>query len=304
MHEKIVGLVAAPFTAFAQPGELDLLAVERQAQLLATNGVAGAFICGTTGEGVSMSTAERQAVASQWSKVRPKNLRLIVHVGHTSLPDAKALAAHAQEIGADAIAAMAPYFFKPASLGELVDYNKELASAAPKLPFYYYHIPSMTGVNFAMHDFLQAAHGRIPTLAGIKFTHDNLMDLLRCIQFEGRRYDVLSGRDEMLLACLATGIHGAVGSTYNYAAPLYTGILAAFAEGDIIKARELQSLACTLIEILIRYNAPLSGKAMMKLCGLDLGPCRLPLGKFSDQQYDAMHKELSEAGLLSFFCKQ
>src|SRR4051812_12692175 len=229
-HTPLTGLIAAPFTSFHADGSLNLSMIEKQAQSLVTNRVSGAFVCGTTGEGLSLTVAERQQVAERWQTDAGSKLRVIVHVGHVGLADCQTLAAHAQKIGASAIGCFAPSFFKPASVDDLVQFCAEVAKAAPELPFYYYHMPGMTGVNFAMIDFLKAASDGIPTLVGVKFTHENLMDFLQCLHLENGRFDMVFGRDEVLLGALATGSRAAIGSTYNFAAPIYHRLIEAFSK--------------------------------------------------------------------------
>src|SRR5262249_51432209 len=146
--------------------------------------------------------------------------------------DARALAAQAQSLGAAAIAALAPSYFKPKSLDTLVACCGEIAGAAPSLPFYFYDIPALTGVHFPMPEFLAVAPERVPTLAGIKFTNADLMAYQRCLHVQGGRFDIPWGVDEYLLAALALGAVGGVGSSFNFAAPLYHRMLAAFAQGD------------------------------------------------------------------------
>src|SRR5438105_12767987 len=106
------GLVAAPHTPMREDGGVHLAPIEQQAQLLVEGGVIAAFVCGTTGEGLSLTIDERKAVAERWVKVAPPSLPVIVHVGHTSVEDARTLATHAQKIGARAFSALAPFFFK------------------------------------------------------------------------------------------------------------------------------------------------------------------------------------------------
>ena len=173
------GLIAAPFTAMDCRGELNLGQVVEQSLSLHDSGVRGAFICGTTGEGSSLTLSERKRLAKQWCDVRPQGLKIIVHVGHTCLREAKELAGHAQEVGADAVAAIAPYFFKPATIQMLGQWCRELALASPDLPFYYYHMPQISGVNLPMEQFITQEAPRIPNFAGIKFTHENLYDFGR-----------------------------------------------------------------------------------------------------------------------------
>jgi N-acetylneuraminate lyase len=274
---RLTGLIAAPFVAFHPDGSLNLGLIEAQAQSLVANGVTGAFVCGTTGEGVSLTLAERMAVAARWCEVAGPSLRVIVHVGHNALPDCQTLAAHAQKIGASGIGCFAPFFFKPANNEDLVAFCAGVASAAPALPFYYYQIPSMTGVHLPAADFLRLGRDRIPNLAGVKFTFENLMDFAECIRLDDGRFDIVFGRDELLLAGLSLGAGGAIGSTYNFAAPVYTRLWAAFSRGDLAAAQAEQARANAMIGIFSRFGGLPAGKAIMRLIGLDCGPVRLPL---------------------------
>ena len=299
--KHLKGLIAAPFTPFRKDGGLNLPMVEKLAASLVANKVSGAFVCGTTGEGVSMTTAERMKVAARWQACAGTKLRVIVHVGHTSLGDSRALAAHAQKIGAAAVGCMAPFCFKPSKADDLVAFCAEVAAAAPDLPFYYYHIPCVTGVTIPAFDFLRAAADRIPNLAGIKFTHENLMDFAACVRWEGGRFDALFGRDEMMLSGLAVGAVGAIGSTFNYAAPVYHRIIAAFNRGDLEAAREEQARANAMIAVLIRYGGmPPAGKGFMKAVGLDCGTVRLPLRPLTAAQAEELRAEAESVGFFDF----
>jgi N-acetylneuraminate lyase len=296
MKIRLNGLIAAPFTALHADGSLNLSMIERQARALADNGVSGAFVCGTTGEGMSLATDERLQVAETWMTVAPRSLRVIVHVGHHTVAESRTLAAHAEKIKAHAFATIGPTFFRATNIEQLVEFCAQVASGAPGLPFYYYHMPAMVGVELPMFDFLKLASKRIPNLAGIKFTHENLMDYSRCLNFEGGRYDILFGRDEILLAALALGATGAVGSTYNYMAPFYHRVMEAFKAGDWDAARQAQSQAIEVIAIMSRRGGLSAAKAMMKLVGLDCGPVRAPLQNLSPEAFESLTRELERVG--------
>lgn len=301
--KHLSGLIAAPHTPFRPDGSLALDVIPQQARLLAHNKVAGAFICGTTGEGPSLTSEERRQVAAAWMAARPPGLAVIVHVGHLALGEARALATHAQTLGADAVATVAPSFFKPAAQTELVAWCAQLAAAAPNLPFYYYTIPSMTGVSLSAADFLAAAEAKIPNLAGIKFTFENLMDFTRATTHAGGKFNVLFGRDEMLLAGLGLGATGAVGSTYNFAAPLYLRIIDAFQRGDLGSARRDQSRAIDFISVLDRHGGLAAGKAVMKLIGVDCGPVRLPLRALTAADEASLREGLERVGFFEYCAK-
>src|SRR5699024_3622991 len=108
---------------------------------------------------------------------------------------------------------------------------RQIAAAAPSKGFYYYH-STMSGVNFDMEQFLQQADTLIPTLAGVKFNSPDLYEYQRCLRACQGKYSIPFGVDEFLPGGLAVGATSAVGSTYNYAAPLYHKIIDAFNQGD------------------------------------------------------------------------
>ncbi|QYY34508.1 dihydrodipicolinate synthase family protein [Ruficoccus sp. ZRK36] len=300
--EALNGLVAAPFTPMGPDGELNLSVIPAYAEMLAQRGVSGAFVCGTTGEGASLSVEEREAVAAAWMKARPEGFKVIVHVGHTAQPEACRLAAHASTVGADAISAMAPFFFRPQDCEDLVEWCVPIAASAPGLPFYYYNIPSMTGVDFSGEEFLTRAHGRIPNLRGIKYTYEDVKDYSACLAFADGKYDILFGRDELLLEGWSAGARGAVGSTYNYASPLYLGLIDALASGDSIEARELQNKSIRMIDICngIGVGHLAASKALMGLLGVDCGPVRSPLKQPDATQVEEMVKALEDEGFFEY----
>jgi len=290
------GLIAAPFTPFGPDGSPAPERIDALADKLVADGVRGAFVCGTTGEGPSLSVAERKLVTERWTAAARGRLRVYVHVGHTSVADARELAAHAGRIGADAIGCLAPYFFRPRSVEELADFCGHVAAAAPGLPFYYYHLPSLTGVTFAMADFLPVAARRIPTLAGIKYTFEDLADFAACVAFDGGRFDMLFGRDEMLLAALDAGACGAIGSTYNSMAPLYGRLIDAWSAGDHGAARRLQDQATRVIDVMNGHGGLPAGKRIMAFSGLDCGPVRTPLVDLDAAAAERFRADLVAAG--------
>lgn len=293
--ELLSGLIAAPFTPLRSDGALNLPMIDRLARSLAANSVSGAFVCGTTGEGSSLTSDERRAVAERWAKVKPAKLKLIVHVGHNSQAESCALARHAGSLKADAIATLAPSFFKPTRLEDLIAWCAQVAEAAPRTPFYYYHMPAMTGVDFQMVDFLPAARKAIPTFSGIKFTHENLMDYGRTVVRAEDQQAVLFGRDEILLSGLVLGARGAVGSTYNYMAPIYNKLMAYYASGELAGAHAQQIRSMEIIAIMVKHGGLSAGKAIMKMIGLDCGPTRAPLRTLSIKQESALRSELRKA---------
>jgi N-acetylneuraminate lyase len=281
--KKLEGLIAAPHTPFGKDGEINIKEIPRQVALLVRSGVKGAYICGSTGEGISCSVAERKAVAEAWVKHGKDRLFLIVHVGALALKDAQELAAHAQRIGGDATSIVPPSFFKPASIDTLIDYINAVVSHAPELPFYYYHT-GMSGVSLPMVQFLEKADGRIPNLAGIKFNSPDLYEYQNCLRSCGGKYDITWGVDEFLAGAIACGAKSAIGSTYNYSAPLYHKIWTAVEKGDLKSAQAGMTKVCQIVDILVQYGGIAAGKAMMAIHGIDVGDVRLPLKALTSEQ--------------------
>jgi len=303
---RLSGFLAAAHTPFHPDGGLDVSAVEKQAAHLLAHQVPGVFIMGTTGECHSLSREERLALIERWMAVtRNTVLPVVVHVGANCLGDAQALAAAAQQQGAAGIAALPPSYYKPADVSTLVACMAEIAAAAPKTPFYYYDIPPMTGVDLPMAEFLERGAERIPTLAGLKFSNSDLMTLQRCLRVERGRFAVFWGSDESLLAALALGATAAVGSTYNFAAPIYHRLLKAHTTGDHAAAQEEQFRSVRLVECLAATPGGFlsASKALMGLLRVPLGPVRLPLVNLTPEQVDHLRRQLEALGFFEWISR-
>ncbi|WP_316767686.1 dihydrodipicolinate synthase family protein [Pedobacter frigiditerrae] len=293
---KITGIVAATFAAYQKDGSLNLSIIPSLVDKLISEGISGIYICGTNGEGPNMTVEERMAIAEAYVKAANKRILILVHVGHTSIAECKKLAIHAEKIGADAFSSVAAFYFKPVSVSNLVNCMAEIASAAPNLPFYYYHMPTLTGVGMDMVEFLKLGEERIPNLAGIKYTASSLHELQACLNFNEGKFEVLSGFDELLLSALAIGAVGAIGSTYTFAAPVYIEIIRLFKANEIDKARDLQLKVVDFILCFAKYPSIAAQRAIMKMLGFDLGDARLPLVPLSDADYNKLNGELKSIG--------
>jgi len=301
---RLTGLVAAAYTPMHDDGSIKLEAVPGMVDYLVSAGMSGIYVCGSTGEGPSLRCDERKAVAEAFVQACGGRLPIVIQVGHNSVAMSKALAAHAQAIGADMISSNSPSYFKPGDAESLVLTMAEVASGAPELPFYYYHIPSFTGVPIDMVEFLERSPDRIPSLVGIKFSDLKVFDYQACLNCCDGKYDILWGCDEMMLSALAVGARGAIGSTFNAIAPVYLRILEAFDAGDLEEARRFQYLSVQFVKIMNRH-APLhtSLKAVMKMVGIDCGGVRLPQQPLPGGVSEKIRADLETAGLVRWLGK-
>lgn len=296
------GLIAAPFTPMHNDGSLNLSLVPDYYAFLKRNGVTGAFIIGSTGEGVSLSLEEKKAVISAWGDCvkTDTDFKVMPLLGGTCIADCIELAGYARNTGMYAFAFTAPFYFKPANAETLAQCCTVIAGAVPEMPFYYYHIPVLTGVDIPMYELLQELDGKLPNFAGVKYTHEDFMDFQSCLNFSNHKYDMLWGRDENMLSALAVGAIGAVGSTFNYAAPLYYDLISAFNNNNLGKARNLQQKSIDMIRLLGKYGGIATGKAYMKQVGLDCGGFRLPVRNMNNEQYGKFSADVADLGFELF----
>lgn len=298
MSYRLDRLVAAVHSPFGENGELHTPAVEAQAHRLLQTGVHGVFACGTTGECSSMTNGERIALAQTWCQVaRGTKLEVVVHVGGSCQKDSIELARAAEKAGAHALAAVSPSYLKPGTVDDLIDFLTPVAAAAPSLPFYFYDIPPLTGVHLSMVAFLEKAPQKIPQLAGLKYSNPDLPQLIECLNGNEGAFEVLFGIDEALLAVLALGVKGAVGSSYNFAAPIYHRLIAAFFQGDLETARKEQAQSVRLVRLLGRFGYLAGAKHIMGLLGAPVGEVRAPVRGLSNESKKSLERELHETGL-------
>lgn len=301
--QRFEGLIAAPFTPMDEKGEVLYERVSSYYDFLEKNKVVGAFINGSTGEGVSLTQKEKMKLVEAWTakSKEKKTVKVINLIGGTSYGECIENAQHSAENGADAVALIAPYYFKPAGAKQLAEFCAVVAEAVPQTPFYFYHIPVLSGCFVPMYDFLQEAAPMIPNLAGIKYTHEDFMDFLSCIHFMNGKFEMLWGRDENLLSALVLGSRGAVGSTYNYAAPLYYRLIENFDQGNLEEARKLQQQSINMIRLLAKYGGMATGKAYMKYIGFDCGQFRLPVKNMPAIDYKKFVNDVYSLNMQEFF---
>ena len=290
-------------TGFNPDGSVNLDIVQSYASMLNTNGISGVFVNGTTGQGLTLSVEERNALAEYWVKLAPSACRVIVHVGHEDQSQSNIMALHANKIGADAVAAMVPSF-SIKSVHALADYIRITANLVPSLPYYYYHIPSETNLFLPMIELLKISQKTIPNFAGIKYTHDDFADFKLCTDFFDGKHEIFFGRDESLIDGLKIGAKSAVGSTYNIMAPLYNELIKSFLSEDLNFANELQQISkktCSLLYATGSFRAGL--KAVMRIIGIDLGNNRAPDLNISSKTINELESSLQSIGMLSFLNK-
>lgn len=295
--EKLTGLIAAPHTPFSADSSVNYPVIDQIAEHLIEQNVKGVYVCGTTGEGIHCSVEERKKIAERWVKASQGQLSITLHTGALSIADSLELSRHADTLDIFATSVIGPCFFKPGNVEDLVEYCRINAEAAPSKGFYYYH-SGMSGLSLDMEQFLLLAGDRIPNLTGMKFNSSDMYEYQRCLRVNNGQFDIPFGVDEFLPAGLACGAVGAVGSTYNYAAPLYHRLIDSFNRGDMKDVAACMDKVIAIIRVLVQYGGVAAGKVAMQLHGIDAGDPRRPLRPMTGEQKKAALEAFAAADFI------
>jgi len=288
---RLKGLIPATFTPLDPDGELNLKLIPDYVSHLATNGIEYIFINGTTGEGPSLTVEERKQSAEAWLRSSRGGLKgVMVHVGAGNSREACDLARHAETHGAIAVSAAPSTYFKPSTLKDLLAYCKVIAASAPTLPFYYYHIPGLSGCQVPIDEFYARAIHDIPSFRGIKFSCTDLVALGPCLKIRRQRLndDIFWGVDEANIIAIDHGLEGCIGSTYNMMAPVGQLIMELQRRGERGTMMEWLFFVQDVVKAYRGLAEESSFIGVMKattsvVVGLELGPTRLPLASVGDR---------------------
>ena len=293
-HEKQIeqmgGIVSPLFTAFDDAGEVNLDMMSKIARFQVERGVRGFFLTGSTGEGLLLSEAEREAIYHHIAGEFASEATVIAHVGHPSTDVASRLSKAAADASCHWVASVAPIYHGTTFEGATRHY-RQIASASD-LPFMIY---SIGGVIEPQRD---SAWFELPNVCGIKYTGSDLYSVEQLRRFVNRPIAVMNGFDQQLVAALAMGFHGGIGTTYNFAPREYCEMYEAFDEGDMQRAVSIQRSINSVTELMCRYENWSYRKAIMRYIGFDCGPARAPYAPLSETEYEAFAQKLDELSVL------
>lgn len=271
---KYKGIFPAFYACYDEKGRINVEAVRAFTEYLIEKGVQGLYVGGSSGECIYQSVAERKLVLEHVVKAAAGRIVIIAHVACNNTADSMELAAHAESLGVDAIAAIPPiYFHLPEHA--VAAYWNDISSAAPNTDFIIYNIPQLAGV--ALSSSLLREMLKNPRVIGVKNSSMPIQDI-EMWRDEGAI--VFNGPDEQLLSGLAAGAIGGIGGTYSAMPELYLKIYELFNKGDIATARLIQDECCHVIYKLCscRGNMYAVIKAVLRELGApDLGGVRKPL---------------------------
>ncbi|MGE4349519.1 MAG: dihydrodipicolinate synthase family protein [Candidatus Berkiella sp.] len=290
-HQRIKGLVAAVHTPFSKDAKvLNLSMVEAQADYLIQQGIHQVLVAGTTGENFKLTQIERQNLIQSWSILKKPSFKIYFNVSDQSVHTAIELALLAQSLKLDGILIMPPTYFKATTIHLLVAIVKQIADSVPNMPCYYYHYPQKTNFSFSLLAILQEIERqKIHNVVGAKFSDTNMYDYMQCIHYQNKKYNILAGNDKQLIAALACGGEGFMGSTYNILAKLMSKLISEFNANHIETARSLQLTHHQIMALGDAFGSDIMlEKEILKLKGIDCGPPRLPQQALSEEEQQSL----------------
>ncbi len=288
---KFQGILPAMITPFDAEGRFRADAFERLLDRCYSAGVDGVYVCGQTGEGLQQSGEQRKRVAETAAKCSPKGKAVIVHTGAMSTAEAVDLTKHAAQIGAHAVSALPP--IGNYSFAEIKAYYTAIASASD-IPLLIYYFPAYAPSVNTLDLILELC--AIPNVCGLKFTSNDLF-LLSEVKKSGAT--VFYGTDEMLIAGLAMGADGGIGSFYNVAPELFVRLWALTQQGQWEQARTVQQQINEMIAIGLRFPVHPAVKAMVARRGIDCGECLPPRRSLSKEEEARMDEMIAGSDFVS-----
>ena len=300
--EKYQGIIPAFYACYDDAGQISAERTQRFTQYLLDKGVKGVYVCGSSGECIYQSKEERKLTLENVMAVAKGKMTVIAHVACNNTADSCELAAHAQSLGVDAIAAIPPiYFHLPEHA--IAKYWNDISHAAPDTEFIIYNIPQLAGVSLTLPLLQEMLKN--PRTIGVKNSSMPVQDIQMFKDAAGAQRVVFNGPDEQLVSGLAMGADGGIGGTYAVMPELYLAIERCVKAGDITTAAKIQYEANRIIYAMCSCKGNLY--AVMKEIikqrdGMDTGSVRLPLAAVTaeDTPIIATCRQMIDSAIATF----
>ena len=293
MKNFFKGTATAMITPFAADGGVNFDSFGRMIEYQIAGGTDALVVLGTTGEPATMTEEEKTAVMKFAAERAKGRVKLIFGTGSNCTAKAVEATRRAEELGADGILAVTPYYNKCTQKG-IVEYYKAVC-AATKLPVIAYNVPGRTGVNIKPATAEELSY--IPNMAGIKEACGNMEQICETMRRIRPRMDLYSGDDNLNLPILAIGGAGLISVVSNIAPKQVKDMADAMTERDLDRANAIQDRLLPLIDACFTEVNPIPVKAGCSMIGLDAGVPRAPLTELEDEHKAIMKKCIEEAGM-------
>ena len=280
--KKYEGIIPAFYACYDAQGEINPQAVRELTRYYVEKGVKGLYVGGSSGECIYQSVAERKLVLENVMAEARGKLTIIAHVACNNTRDSQELAAHAESLGVDAVAAIPPIYFKLPPYA-IAKYWNDMSAAAPNTDFIIYNIPQLAGVALSVPLLKEMLKN--PRCIGVKNSSMPTQDI-QMWRDEGAI--VFNGPDEQLICGLTMGAIGGIGGTYGAMPELYLGMRRKLLEGNMAKARDMQNETCRIIYKMCSGHGNMYAvikEILRRNGGPDCGSVRAPLAELVESDY-------------------
>lgn len=287
------GCATAIITPMKDDGAIDEEGLRQLVRFQEEKGIQAVVPCGSTGESATLGHEEHlEVIGIVVDEV--KKAKVIAGTGSNSTAEAIHLSKSAQDLGADALLSVSPYYNRPTPAGVIKHFGA--ISEAVDIPIIVYNIPSRTGSNINADTMLELA--RLPNIAGVKEASGNINQIANIAARAPKDFVVLSGDDAMTLPAMAVGARGVVSVASNIVPELMVQMVEAMFNGKVEEARRYNQRLLPLYSALFLETNPIPIKTAVRLMGLPAGPLRLPLCEMSPQNLEGLKRVLADFKLI------
>ena len=279
---KYQGIIPAFYACYDANGAINPAAVREMTRWFIAQGVQGLYVGGSSGECIYQSKEDRKITLENVMAEAKGKLTIIAHVACNNTADSQELAAHAESLGVDAIAAIPPIYFKLPPYA-IAKYWNDISAAAPNTDFVIYNIPQLAGVALTIPLLKEMLKN--PRVIGVKNSSPATQDIQ---MFADEGCIVFNGPDEQLISGLVMGAIGGIGGTYGAMPKLYVELYRCVKAGEMAKALEIQNDCCRIIYKMCSGHGNMYGmikEILRKLGGPDCGSVRAPLAELIESDY-------------------
>ena len=284
-------------TAISTPFTEDGVNFEEFKRLLeeqVKNNVDAIIVCGTTGESATMTEQERKDTIKCAIDTVAGRVKVIAGTGANNTKAAVEMSKYAEEVGADGLLVVTPYYNKTTQAGLIAHYR--VIAEAVKLPIIMYSVPSRTGVNINPETCLELS--KIENIVAIKEASGNISQVAKIVALCGDNLDIYSGNDDQIIPILSLGGKGVI-SVLSNVMPKYTHDMTdKYFNGEVEEAAKMQLRVIDLIDALFAEVNPIPVKYALNLMGYNFGKPRLPLIELSEKNQEKMKEVMKKHNLI------
>ncbi len=282
INVDLTGTGVAIITPFRDDGSIDFQALKELVKFHLAEGINYFVVLGTTGESVTLSADEKNAVVSYVIDLVENQVPIVIGIGGNNTQQVVNQIKSTDFNGISAILSVAPYYNKPSQEG-IFEHYKTIATSSP-VPVILYNVPGRTGINISAEITLQLAHA-YDNIIAVKEASGDLVQAMQILKDKPPHFKVISGDDALTLPLIALGGSGVISVIANAYPKAFSKAVNLALNNQLDKALDQHYRLLDMIELLFSEGSPAGIKALLEILGKSKNNLRLPLVKVSDETY-------------------